>query len=329
MGSSYGYPNGNGWSVTNAPYEYSTANTALFFASVNAQCNGSTCAFGTSNEEFPTVIEGTNTLLGSAAGTVTVFNGVQPDQSGTYDPSTITANIDEALNYPANVYFMPLGQNAQIGSLQNMCANVTQTSGKACTGRSSDGHKGGCVISYTPQLNGAWVPNLKGSSTIGCSIAIPGYPQYGDSCTATWTTAPGIPSPVGTGLAANTYLICEMYQNAFIAGSIFVVTPPSTTNGVSANTGNAVAAPLSGELCTVYSTINDVIFLLGLILVIVGAILYESSSIFPSQQRGSLQGYAMGMVLGGIIGIAIAAVSVYAVSQIANIPITNLLGACP
>ncbi len=329
MGSNYGYPNGDGWSVGTPPYAYSTANTALFFASVNAQCNGSTCLFGTSNEEFPTVISSTNTLLGSASGTITVFNGMQPDQNGNYDPSTITANIDEALNYPANVYFLPIGQNAQIGNLQSMCSDVTQSSGKACTGTSADGGKGGCLVSYTPQLNGAWTPVRQGSSTIGCSIAISGYPQYGDSCTATWTTASGAPPPAGSGLAANTYLLCEMYQNTFVAGSVFVVGPPFTIGSSGTNFGNAVVAPLSGELCSIYSTINGIIFLIGLMLAIIGAILYESSSIFPSQQRGTLQGYAIGMVIGGIVGVAIAAVSVYAVSQIANIPIANLLGACP
>ncbi|MGC8687213.1 MAG: hypothetical protein ACP5RM_00745 [Candidatus Micrarchaeia archaeon] len=64
-------------------------------------------------------------------------------------------------------------------------------------------------------------------------------------------------------------------------------------------------------ICSVYSTVYAVIFILGLTLMILGGALYAGAHVMPGQSKGTIQGYAMGMVLGGVIGVIIAVISPY------------------
>ncbi len=59
-------------------------------------------------------------------------------------------------------------------------------------------------------------------------------------------------------------------------------------------------------LCQVFSTVVNIVFLLGLTLMILGAVLYAGGNIMPSQSRGPFQGYGMSMIIGGIVGVAVA-----------------------
>ncbi len=76
--------------------------------------------------------------------------------------------------------------------------------------------------------------------------------------------------------------------------------------------GTLTTAQLTGAsgaanvLCAVFNSVRNIIFLLGLTLMILGAALYAGANIMPSQQRGGFQGYGMAMIIGGVVGLVIA-----------------------
>jgi hypothetical protein len=70
--------------------------------------------------------------------------------------------------------------------------------------------------------------------------------------------------------------------------------------------GSAAGAGASSAICLVFETVRNVIFLLGLTLMILGGALYAGANIMPSQSKGGFQGYGMAMIVGGVIGVAIA-----------------------
>lgn len=74
--------------------------------------------------------------------------------------------------------------------------------------------------------------------------------------------------------------------------------------GVNGATG-ANSAVLE-TICNIFNTIKNVIFILGLTLMVLGGAIYAGANLMPSQSRGAFQGYGMAMVVGGIIGVAIA-----------------------
>ena len=59
-------------------------------------------------------------------------------------------------------------------------------------------------------------------------------------------------------------------------------------------------------LCKLFNTVHEVIFILGLTLMVVGAALYAGANVMPAAQKGQMQGYGMGMIFGGVIGVIIA-----------------------
>jgi hypothetical protein len=69
---------------------------------------------------------------------------------------------------------------------------------------------------------------------------------------------------------------------------------------------SAVASGALNTICTVFNTVRNIIFLLGLTLMILGGALYAGANIMPSQSKGGFQGYGMSMIIGGVVGVAIA-----------------------
>ncbi len=63
------------------------------------------------------------------------------------------------------------------------------------------------------------------------------------------------------------------------------------------------SAAINNVLCNVYSTIMDVVFVLAIVLMVGGGSLYAASRILPGNLKGQLEGYAYGMLLGGVVGI--------------------------
>jgi hypothetical protein len=91
--------------------------------------------------------------------------------------------------------------------------------------------------------------------------------------------------------------------------SMVLVTPAAS--GVGSNVLNAI--------CTIFNTIKEVIFVLGLALMILGGAIYAGANLMPSQSRGSFQGYGMAMIIGGIIGVAIAVAAPYILNLVITV----------
>lgn len=73
---------------------------------------------------------------------------------------------------------------------------------------------------------------------------------------------------------------------------------------------------MSSVLCAFYSTIMSVIFILAVLLMVLGGALYAGSTIMPAQLKGQLQGYAYGMLMGGVVGLIIVLAGPYILKMI-------------
>ena len=71
-------------------------------------------------------------------------------------------------------------------------------------------------------------------------------------------------------------------------------------------TGGTASAEISQTICKVFVTVKDVIFILGLTLMILGGAIYAGANLMPASAKGGFMGYGMAMIIGGIIGVAIA-----------------------
>ncbi|MEM4097115.1 MAG: hypothetical protein QXS81_00275, partial [Candidatus Micrarchaeaceae archaeon] len=70
--------------------------------------------------------------------------------------------------------------------------------------------------------------------------------------------------------------------------------------------GNNIAASVSTTICPIYTAVQNTILVVGLILLVLGGALYGGAHILPGQQKGSLQGYGLGMITGGVVGVILA-----------------------
>lgn len=87
---------------------------------------------------------------------------------------------------------------------------------------------------------------------------------------------------------------------------------------LAASQGNINVTNVTSALCDVANAVFSVIFILGLMLMIIGAAMYAAAHIMPAQQKGSLQGYGMGMIIGGIVGVVLALLATPILGLIAN-----------
>ncbi|MDE1845991.1 MAG: hypothetical protein KGH53_01780 [Candidatus Micrarchaeota archaeon] len=70
---------------------------------------------------------------------------------------------------------------------------------------------------------------------------------------------------------------------------------------VCVQTSNPNLTPsLSEQLCKIYSLIREVLYALSLLLFVLGGVIYAIAHAIPPPQKGSYQGYGIGLVLGAI-----------------------------
>lgn len=81
---------------------------------------------------------------------------------------------------------------------------------------------------------------------------------------------------------------------------------------------SGASTSVTSALCQVYDTIRNVVFLLGITLAVLGGVVYAVSSMMPSSHKGSMQGYGMGMIIGGILGVVIAVAAPYILNLIVS-----------
>lgn len=81
----------------------------------------------------------------------------------------------------------------------------------------------------------------------------------------------------------------------------------------------AASEAISSAICGIFNTIKTAIFIFALMLIVLGASLYAGSNLMTSQVKGTMQGYGMGMIVGGIVGIVIVLAAPYILTTIINI----------
>ena len=82
----------------------------------------------------------------------------------------------------------------------------------------------------------------------------------------------------------------------------------------------AQAAAIQSQICSIISIISSVVGILAIFLFVVGALLYSLAHIFPAagNLKGSAQGWGMGMIIGGIIGIVLYILSSFIIYRLAS-----------
>ena len=94
----------------------------------------------------------------------------------------------------------------------------------------------------------------------------------------------------------------------------------------------AEASSVSSIDCTlmnIYYILNNAIFIVGLVLMLLGGTLYAAAQVMPGQTKGTLQGYGMGLIMGGVIGVIVAELAPYIFNIITNNTINAYSNGCP
>lgn len=82
-----------------------------------------------------------------------------------------------------------------------------------------------------------------------------------------------------------------------------------------------------GPICKVYNVVYAAVFVLGLTLLVLGAALYAGGNIAPANLKGQIQGYGMGMIVGGIVGVMLAILAPWLLGVITGN--TGIAASCP
>ena len=316
-------------------------NESIFYGAANITCSNGSCTPGTS-VQAPSVSSESVGTAGSEFGVIT-FSPAPPIETAPGYPISITANVYDVGSTPLALYF---GQISGTGlhtsgfcpsgpgsiNINDCTGRATSPSGSPLSGCFACTPSGG-PSGYTCS-NPAGSPIVSGGPTCevwtgGVSF---GLPSYAGMCS--WTTSTGVFG--SSGLPAGQYIYCLLATGPasnpslapkFISAGIITVLAPGAA--VPPNyLGNALVSPLGTAVCSTYSQINSILFVVALTLMLLGALLYGLSNIIPAQTRGTIQSYAIGMFLGGVVGVLVASASVYLLSVASNVPIANILSSC-
>ena len=119
------------------------------------------------------------------------------------------------------------------------------------------------------------------------------------------------------------------YLAVCVPGDTTCYTSPPCSGGSCSGTGSGTLPPgIVGAVCGIYFAVNTVVFILALTLMILGGALYAGSHILPGQSRGVVQGYAMGLVFGGIAGAIIAIAAPFILGIVYNSPANIISAVC-
>lgn len=133
--------------------------------------------------------------------------------------------------------------------------------------------------------------------------------------------------------ATGPYDICVQYYSVGASTTIpqlqqgtgVPVPGSSSSSSSSSATGGSYPPPgtvlTSVQLtCTLYTALHNIVFILALVLMVLGGILYAGAHMLPSVSRSAVQTYGMGMLIGGLSGIIIVFASAWILGTLSNIP---------
>ncbi|MCL4404503.1 MAG: hypothetical protein M1544_03465 [Candidatus Marsarchaeota archaeon] len=95
-----------------------------------------------------------------------------------------------------------------------------------------------------------------------------------------------------------------------------------------ASAQSSILVTISSVICPIYIAVNTGVFILGLTLMILGGALYAAAHIMPGSSKGSIQGYGMGMIIGGVIGVIIAELAPYILGLLTSTSSATIKGYC-
>ncbi len=92
-------------------------------------------------------------------------------------------------------------------------------------------------------------------------------------------------------------LIFAAMAGSMLMSVAFALGTPDTT----------ATAAISSSLCTIVSTVQAVVGVIALVMFILGGALYAIAHMMPAagNLKGNMQGWALGMIVGGVAGIII------------------------
>jgi len=105
---------------------------------------------------------------------------------------------------------------------------------------------------------------------------------------------------------------------------VFAQTPPpngGVVPGSGSGTGStSVITTLTSQLCGIVNGVRTVIGVIALVMFLIGGVLYAVGHFMPAagQIKASMQGWAMGMILGGVIGVVLVILAPFIISTILN-----------
>lgn len=114
-------------------------------------------------------------------------------------------------------------------------------------------------------------------------------------------------------------VVVGMVSPVFAIGQNNPTTPSGTGTGT--NTGStSVVDTLTSQLCGIVNGVRTVIGVIALVMFLVGGTLYAVGHFMPAagQIKASMQGWAMGMILGGVIGVILVILAPFIISTILN-----------
>jgi hypothetical protein len=88
---------------------------------------------------------------------------------------------------------------------------------------------------------------------------------------------------------------------------------------------NAGVANVQNILCSVVTTVSDILSILALMMFILGGTLYAFAHVLPAtgNLRASMQGWGMGMLMGGIIALILYIIAPYLISTLLGLTTSN------
>ncbi len=93
---------------------------------------------------------------------------------------------------------------------------------------------------------------------------------------------------------------------------------------------SAQITALSSQLCALVSDIRMIVGVFTLALFLIGGVLYAAAHFMPAagQIKSNMQGWAMGMIIGGVVGLILVIIAPYIVKAIAGFSAGNVTLTC-